>query len=260
MDIDESDLLAAWANSPFPTLKIRSYFSAYAYLFSQFRGTCCTFVETGVLGGGSLFMWREWLGPRARIIGVDLNPAAKNLESYGFEIFIGDQGDPAFWDRIFDEIGPFDILLDDGGHQSFQQIVTLNCALRHARKKSFVVIEDTHASFMSDFRGHGAHSFMEYARECAGFLTARGATMYPDRMPAVVNDYARQLLSAVFSVQFFDSLVAFTVDPRLVAFENERLTNRAGTLPQDFRYAGVGYAEVCWPYPDVVENVVVKGG
>ena len=32
-----------------------------------------------------------------RIIGIDLNPAAKHFDKYGFEIFIGDQADPKFW-------------------------------------------------------------------------------------------------------------------------------------------------------------------
>ncbi|NBP54584.1 MAG: class I SAM-dependent methyltransferase, partial [Actinobacteria bacterium] len=31
-------------------------------------------------------MWREFLGPNARIIGIDLNPLAKRWESEGFEI------------------------------------------------------------------------------------------------------------------------------------------------------------------------------
>ena len=44
-------------------------------LFSQYRNTNCVLIETGILGGGSLFMWRNWLGPNARIIGIDLNPA-----------------------------------------------------------------------------------------------------------------------------------------------------------------------------------------
>ena len=56
-----------------------------------------TLVEVGVLNGGSLFMWRKYFGENVRIIGIDLNPAAKHFDKYGFEIFIGDQADPKFW-------------------------------------------------------------------------------------------------------------------------------------------------------------------
>ena len=33
----------------------------------------------------------------SEIIGIDLNEKAKELEKYGFEIFIGDQSKPEFW-------------------------------------------------------------------------------------------------------------------------------------------------------------------
>jgi hypothetical protein len=78
-------------------------------------------------------MWREWLGPKARIIGVDLNPECLRLKEMGFEIHIGDQGDPDFLRSFFASIGDFDALLDDGGHHSFQQEITVTEALRAAK-------------------------------------------------------------------------------------------------------------------------------
>ena len=65
------DLIKCWENSPFPSTKLTTYFSTYSDLFSHLWNEECIFIETGVLGGGSLFMWRNWLGPKARIIGVD---------------------------------------------------------------------------------------------------------------------------------------------------------------------------------------------
>ena len=80
-----SDLINAWKCSPYPSTKITSYFPVYVELFSKLRNTKCTFVETGVLLGGSLFMWRKWLGESARIIGIDLNPEAKKWEKHQLE-------------------------------------------------------------------------------------------------------------------------------------------------------------------------------
>jgi hypothetical protein len=62
------------------------------------------FVEIGVLSGGSLFMWKKYFGNDARIIGVELNPDAKKFEDYGFEIFIGNQSDPNFWNNFFKKL------------------------------------------------------------------------------------------------------------------------------------------------------------
>ena len=97
-------------------MKHTTYFHAYDELFMQYRGQKIVFVEIGVLGGGSLFMWRDFFGKNARIIGVDLNPEAKKWEDFGFEIFIGSQSDETFWENFIEVVGPVDVVLDDGGH------------------------------------------------------------------------------------------------------------------------------------------------
>ena len=50
------------------------YFDVYDQLFHRFKNKKITFVEVGVFGGGSLFMWRNYFGNRAKVIGVELNP------------------------------------------------------------------------------------------------------------------------------------------------------------------------------------------
>ena len=133
------ELYSCWKDSPFPSVKVTSYFPAYVELFGHLVGEKCTFIETGILDGGSLFMWRNWLGENARIIGIDLNPEALKWQNEGFEIFIGDQADPEFWKITYKNIGNFDALLDDGGHQSFQQIITTLESIRACNSNCVVV-------------------------------------------------------------------------------------------------------------------------
>jgi hypothetical protein len=257
-DTDLHELLEAWRRSPQPTIKLTPYFPAYAQLFSHLRGTECVLVEVGILDGGSLFMWREWLGPKARIIGVDLNPEAAKWRDSGFEIFIGDQGDPAFWQGVLAQIGPFDVLIDDGGHQSFQQVVTLTEGLRAARKRCIVVIEDTVTSFMSDFSAHGEHSFLQFAKATTDLLVGRLFPLYRDRLPARYNTTSVEEFRNVFSVQFFPGLVAFLVDPeRCVTPEVVR--NREQLHASDFRYRGRKSARVRWPGLLADDHVTVNG-
>ena len=87
----------SFLNSSFYSLKHTNYFQIYDELLLKFVGLPVTFLEIGILDGGSLFMWRDFLGDNARIIGVDLNPAATKWREHGFEIFIGDQSNPDFW-------------------------------------------------------------------------------------------------------------------------------------------------------------------
>ena len=63
----------SYKKSPFKSIKHNTYFECYDHFFSKYRGKKITFVEIGVLGGGSLFMWRDYFGEKARTIGVDLN-------------------------------------------------------------------------------------------------------------------------------------------------------------------------------------------
>ena len=90
-----------WKNSPYPSVKLSSYFFAYVELFGHLVNKKSVFIETGILDEGSLFIWRDWLGSEARIIGIDLNPESKKWQNFGFDIFIGDQGDPEFWRKTF---------------------------------------------------------------------------------------------------------------------------------------------------------------
>lgn len=62
------------------------------------------------------------------------------------KIFIGDQADPAFWERILPAIPPLDILIDDGGHSVDQQVATMKATYAHLKPESVYWIEDTHTS------------------------------------------------------------------------------------------------------------------
>src|SRR5262249_18601015 len=57
-------------------------------------------------------------------------------------ISIGDQADPAFWAGFRAEAPSVDILLDDGGHEPEQQIVTLKEMLPHLAPGGVYICED----------------------------------------------------------------------------------------------------------------------
>lgn len=250
-----NELISSYQHSPEPSIKISSFFPAYAYLFSHLRGHSCTFVETGILNGGSLFMWREWLGPRARIIGIDLNPDAKKWASSGFEIYIGDQGSPEFWEEVLPKIGKIDAFLDDGGHESFQQIVTLQSLINHVNNQSIIVIEDTFTSFMNDFSSHKQHSFLEFSKSLTDSLTARSFGLYPNRFPSVTNMDLIHNSKKIFNISFFNGMVAININENL-CIEPKLLKNRESKPTKDFRYDGQRSALIEWP--DIFKKVFVK--
>ena len=96
MYLNNSPLYQSFLKSPHRSIKHESYFAVYDKLLSKYIDQDITFVEIGILDGGSLFMWRDFLDDRARIIGIEINPAAKKWEEHGFEIFIGSQSNLVF--------------------------------------------------------------------------------------------------------------------------------------------------------------------
>jgi hypothetical protein len=191
----------AYMNSPYRSIKHSSYFHVYDELLAEFYGSDVTFIEIGVLNGGSLYMWRELFGKNSRIIGLDLNPSAKKWEKDGFEIYIGDQDDPNFWKTTLSKIGSFDVLLDDGGHLYTQQITTVTSVLDSANERAIIIVEDTHTSYMDGF-GNKKWSFMEYCFEIVNRINQRSSAI---TNPSLVEN-------RIHSINFFESIVAFRID------------------------------------------------
>ncbi len=129
------------------------YFEVYHRTLGRFRGQPITFLEIGVQNGGSLAMWRDYFGPQAKIIGVDIDPRCKALEAEGFEVWIGDQGEPAFWRGFLEKHPKLDIVIDDGGHFMAQQVTTLEALFPALANGGVYLCEDTHTSYIPSFGG-----------------------------------------------------------------------------------------------------------
>ena len=199
-----SRLFEIYKNLDQESLKCISYFQAYEEMFSKFVGKEIVFVEIGVLHGGSLFMWKEYFGSKAKIIGIDLNPKAKQLEKYGFDIFIGNQADLNFWKKFYEKVGKIDILLDDGGHDNDQQIITLTESIPFINNGGIIVTEDTHASYLKKHGNPSMHSFINYSKHLVDVVNSR----FPGTKIKTKNKFRKKL----FSVIFYESIVAFKID------------------------------------------------
>lgn len=211
------------------SIKHDTYFQVYENLLGQFVGRQIVFVEIGVLNGGSLFMWRDYFGPKARIIGIDLNPAAKKWQDEGFEIHIGSQADPVFWDNFFSVVGPVDIILDDGGHTNLQQVVALHQAIPHINDGGLLIVEDCHASYYREFGNPSRYSFVNFAKLIVDSVNSRHSSIKPLR-----NPYG----DCVWSVNFFESIVAFQID-RKRCFRSKSVSNNGLSMDAaDFRLSG----------------------
>ena len=106
-------------------------------------------LEIGVQGGGSTKLFRDWLGDHAQITGLDID---ENCRAIGNEdritVEIGDQADVAFLERVIRLHGPWDIILDDGGHTANQIFTSFEWLFPSLNEGGVYLIEDTHSFFM----------------------------------------------------------------------------------------------------------------
>lgn len=149
------------------------YFDIYERHLAHLRGKPITLIEIGLGEGGSVGMWREYFGRRARIVGIDVNPACEAFRDKGFEIFIGDQSDPAFLRDVLDRIPQPDVVIDDGGHTARQQINSFETLFPRLTNSGTYIVEDTHTSYWSDFKDcPEGRTWMEYAKGLCDELNA----------------------------------------------------------------------------------------
>ena len=211
--------------SPHLSIKHNTYFYSYDHFFGNHRNKKITFVEIGVLDGGSLFMWRDYFGSKARIIGIDLNPEAKKWEKEGFEIYIGSQSDESFWKSFINEVKEMDIVLDDGGHSYSQQIITTENLLPYIKDGGLIVVEDTHTSYMQGF-GNISFSFMEYVKEHIDKINMRFGSFNQEKAER-----------RFWSIEVVESLVAFKINKVATALKSEPTFNiQSSRTAKDFRH------------------------
>ena len=216
----------SYLNSPHKSIKHSTYFRSYEHFFEKYRGKEFTFIEIGVLGGGSLFMWRDYFGPKARIIGIDLNPNAKKWEKDGFEIFIGSQSDELFWNKVVSEVGGIDVVLDDGGHTYEQQITTVESLLNAMNDGGLIVVEDTHTSYMDGY-GPKRFSYINYVKNKIDQINYRFD----------FQNKFKNIERRIWSIEIVESMVAFRIDKEASNEISEPTSNNGiDNSSADFRY------------------------
>lgn len=198
--------------------KWEHYFEIYERYISNFKNKEVNYLEIGVQAGGSLDMMKTYLGEKANIVGIDIDPSCKQMEQHGHKIYIGDQTDKKFLQDIAIENSGFDIIIDDGGHVSGQQIASFNALFPFLKYGGVYIVEDLHCSqywigYQSSELGI---NFLDYAKGLADKLSLwhmreewfhyRYSQQLHNRLPNHIR-YDNFAVNDIYSINFFDSMV-----------------------------------------------------
>lgn len=182
--------------------KMEHYLPLYDEILSSWQGRKISFLEIGIYKGGSMPMWQGFFAPESSLAFIDVDPACKGLELPGARVEIGDQADPDFLARIAAELGPFDLVIDDGGHKMHQQITSFRHLWPRLKDRGLYIVEDTHTSYWPGFGGglRANSSFIEFAKD----LIDQMHSWYTDDDAGFpLHPLARE----IGGIRFYDSLV-----------------------------------------------------
>ncbi|MEM6589465.1 MAG: class I SAM-dependent methyltransferase [Pseudomonadota bacterium] len=182
--------------------KWKHYFGVYERELGRFRGRDISFLEIGVYRGGSIPMWKGYFGEGAHLTFADIDPACRDHAEPDTVVEIGDQADPAFLEELAEKYGPFDVVIDDGGHMMHQQITSFEHLWPHISDQGVYLVEDTHTSYWPGFGGgfREEASFIEYAKR----LVDKMHSWYTDQDEIFPFD---EIAKELNSVRFYDSIV-----------------------------------------------------
>jgi len=183
--------------------KYKKYFKTYEELLKRFKDRDIVFVEIGIQNGGSLEIWQKYFGRNSKIIGIDLNPGCKKFEKDNILIEIGSQSDPNFWKSFFLKYGMVDIILDDGGHTNYQQIITATNSIPYIKDGGMLITEDIHTSYLKRFNNPSKYSFINFVKKTIDDINS----LFPE-----IKKFEFSLNEYVYSIQNFESMAVFFID------------------------------------------------
>ena len=150
----DGDLLEIFAeNKGVGVHKWHHYIPLYDRYFAPFRGRKVRFLEIGVNQGGSLQMWRRYLGDDAVLCGIDINPNCARFDGQSGMVRIGSQDDPEFLAAVVEEMGGIDVVLDDGSHRMAHIKASLQTLFPLLSEGGIYMIEDLHTAYYPKFGG-----------------------------------------------------------------------------------------------------------
>jgi hypothetical protein len=159
------------------------------------------FLEIGVAQGGSLQLWRRFLGRDAIIFGIDINSDCKAADDGDVHVRIGSQADPDFLRAVVAEMGGVDVVLDDGSHIASHQRVSFETLFPLLTDRGLYAVEDLQTAYWRNWGGgyRRPGTFIEQAKQLVDDMHG-WYHPYPPKTAAAKDD--------IYAMTWFDSLLA----------------------------------------------------
>lgn len=196
-------------------LGLHNYSTFYEYLFSSLRHSRLNFLEIGNKKyGASLSAWQQYFTNARILYADDANPS----ENKSIRIF--DQRSEEDLDRLMNDIGSMDIIIDDAVHKFSENLFLIQHLFQHLNDGGIYIVED--------LTKETKQSFLNYKQELLDQLPIRfffildiphPNNSYDNRLLVIQKEYKVPLTIVVASsqahaaslIQFLCSLIVHQV-------------------------------------------------
>jgi len=167
------------------------------------EGRKVSMLEIGIQSGGSTRVWKRYFRGLTDYVGLDIDPKCRQFQSpeEGIKIVTGSQLDTELLSKLCNEYGPFDIIVDDGGHFNDMMKTSLKSLWSCLIDDGVYVIEDLHTMNMGTHYLHG--NSVSIFQEIAEWMRVRS--------PSIINKEQIELKnhpgSHLKKMSFSDSLM-----------------------------------------------------
>lgn len=185
-------------------IKSAHYFIIYEKHFRRYVNRPVLMFEIGTGEGGSSNMWKNYFGPLARIVTVDIRDCSAVAQSQVFTRQ-GSQSDPAFLQGLVQEFGQPDIVLDDGSHMMPDVNATFDVLFPALQRDGVYLVEDLNTAYWPA-NGGGLRAPGSFIERCKGLVDELNA---PSSNCMAPTDFSQ----TAFSITFYDLVVVIEKTP-----------------------------------------------
>ena len=208
-DSDDSSTLLSICKNHMGNLfhKWEHYIAEYDERLSKFRNKNVSLLEVGVQNGGSLQLWKKYLGDSAVIHGIDIDINVCKLDlGDGINTFCFDITNETAW-MDHSRTYSYDIIIDDGSHHSPDVIKTFTQAFPILRPGGWFIVEDAHTSYWTTGFGGGyqnPNSMIEYFKNIVEVINFYNFAIELNLTLSEFESYCVQYIKAV---TFIDGMI-----------------------------------------------------
>lgn len=211
------------------TDKWSAYLQKYDEVLSPMRSRPIRLLEVGVQNGGSLEIWSRYFSRAEKIVGCDINPkcSALRYDDSRIELVIGDANSDTTQKTIATHSQTFDIVIDDGSHQSADIITSFAYFFSVLSYDGIFIIEDLHCSYWERFGGglYNPYSSMSFFKRLLDVINGEHWGLPLERRDVLAAfekrynlRFEEELLSSIHSIEFANSMCIIRKRP---VHENE---------------------------------------